>query len=358
VVAEEPAAVPPPSHSAPGSPPEPAPGQVAAPPTPAGAAPRSRNAKKGAGREVLGVRLTNIDRVFWSAEQVSKGDLVDYYLAVADRAMPYLLHRPISMVRCPEGVAGVSREFHEDQPGPCFFHKHAGRDFPGPFERVRITESGGPQTYLTLTEPGSLIALAQMGVLEIHLWGSRWPDIEQPDMVVFDLDPDPQAGWEGAVQGARLVRTLLQGLGLESFIKTTGGKGLHVVVPLAPSEDWEAVKAFAKAVAEAIVHYAPDRYTSSMSKAKRRGKTFVDYLRNGRGATAIAPYSTRAKTRPTVSVPLRWEELGRQSGPDEYTVKNLSRRLSRLKGDPWEGYFDLERSQTITPAIKSQLGLD
>jgi bifunctional non-homologous end joining protein LigD len=271
--------------------------------------------------------------------------------------MPYLLHRPISMVRCPEGVAGVSPESHEDQPGPCFFHKHAGRDFPGTFERVKIRESGGPRTYLTITEPGSLIALAQMGVLEIHLWGSRWPDIEHPDMVVFDLDPDPEVGWQGAVEGARLVRTLLQGLELESFVKTTGGKGLHVVLPLRPQADWQLVKPFAKAVAEGIVRYAPDRFTSSMSKAKRGGKTFVDYLRNSRGATSVAPYSTRAKPGATVSVPLRWEELGRQEGPADYSLENLSRRLVRLKGDPWEGYFELERSQALTDSVIGRLGL-
>ncbi len=196
-----------------------------------------------------------------------------------------------------------------------------------------------------------------MGVLEIHIWGARWPDIERPDMMVFDLDPDPSVGFSGAVEGARLVRDLLQQLGLESFVKTTGGKGLHVVVPLKPGEDWDGVKGFSKAVADAIVTFAPDRYTSSMAKAKRAGKTFVDYLRNARSATSIAPYSTRAKPRAPVSVPLRWEELGRQEAADTYTVKTLARRLGHLKGDPWEGYLELQGAQTITEAMKREVGL-
>ncbi len=308
--------------------------------------------------EVLGVRVTNPDRVFWPADQVTKMDLIDYYQGISGRIMPHILHRPMSMVRCPQGVAGVAADFHEEKGGPCFFHKHAGPDFPGPFERVEIVESKGPETYLTVTDPAGLVALAQMGVLEIHVWGSRWPDIERPDMMVFDLDPDPEAGLSGAVEGARLLRVLLANLGLESFVKTTGGKGLHVVVPIKPGEDWEGIKLFARRVAETIVAAEPHRYTATMSKAKRKGKTFVDYLRNGRTATAIAPFSTRAKPHPTVAVPLRWEELARLDRADGYTVQNLARRLAQLKGDPWEAYFELQESQEITAKMKRSLGID
>lgn len=320
-------------------------------------APESREESQPANAKVRGVRLTNPDRVFWPAEQVTKRQLVEYYEDLAEHMLPYVLHRPVSMVRCPQGVAGVAPEFHEEQGGPCFFHKHAGPEFPGPFQRVEIVESEGPGTYLTITEAGSLIALAQMGVLEIHIWGSRWPDIEHPDMIVFDLDPDPAVGWPGVVEGAHLVRTLLQELGLQSFVKTTGGKGLHVVTPIKPSDDWEGVKRFAKAVADGIVTFAPEQYTSSMSKAKRRGKTFVDYLRNSRTATFIAPYSTRAKDRATISVPLRWEDLSGDVRADSYTIKNLRRRLAALKGDPWEGFLELQHSQRITEQVKREIGL-
>jgi bifunctional non-homologous end joining protein LigD len=326
---------------------------VAAPPKPPA---RSRTGGKEPAEEVLGVKLTHPDRVFWPADGVTKRELVEYYASVADRMLPHVLHRPVSMVRCPEGVRGVTKDFHEHQgPGPCFFHKHAGPDFPGPFERVKIVESEGPQTYLTPTEAGSLVALAQMGVLEIHIWGSRWPDVERPDVMVFDLDPDEGVGWAQLVEAARLLRGVLKGLGLESFVKTTGGKGLHVVVPLQPREDWDGVKRFAKALTDGVVAYQPDKYVSTMVKAKRVGKIFVDYLRNTRTATFIAPYSTRAKEHATLSVPLRWEELGGRVRPDTYTVRNIGRRLSQLKGDPWEGYFDLR--QTITDDMKRDLGL-
>ncbi len=304
--------------------------------------------------EVLGVRLTNPGRVFWPADGLTKLDLVRYYQAVADHMLPYILHRPVAMVRCPEGVGGVEPQ---GRGGACFFHKHPGRDFPGPVERMEILESGGLGDYLALGEVAGLMAMAQMGVLEIHIWGSTWPDIKRPDLLVFDLDPDPAVGWAGLVEGAHLVRDLLQGLGLVSFVKTTGGKGLHVAVPLMPGEDWEGVKRFAKAVADAIVKAAPERYTSNVSKAKRAGKTFVDYLRNARGATAIAPFSPRARAHATVAVPLRWDELGGRARPDSYTVRNLRRRLAHLQDDPWAGYFQVQRTQTITEPMKRALGI-
>jgi bifunctional non-homologous end joining protein LigD len=301
------------------------------------------------------VTLTNPDRVFWPRTGTTKQDLADYYAWVASYMVPHVLHRPVSMVRCPHGVeAQAAAEAH---PGAdsCFFHKHAGPEFPGPFERVEIVESKGPATYLTITEPDSLIALAQMGVLEIHTWGARWPDIEHPDVVVFDLDPAEDVGWRELADAARLVRDVLDGLGLTSFVKTTGGKGLHVSAPIVPSLDWDGLKRFARGIADGIEAYAPDRYTATMSKAKREGRVFIDYLRNGRTATFIAPYSTRARARPTVAVPLRWDELGGRIRPDTHDLGTVRRRLAQLDGDPWEGYFELR--QTITPEMMGELGL-
>ena len=301
------------------------------------------------------VTLTNPDRVFWPQTGTTKQDLADYYAWVAPHMLPHVLNRPVSMVRCPHGVeAQAAAEAH---PGAdsCFFHKHAGPDFPGPFERVEIVESKGPASYLTITEPDSLIALAQMGVLEIHTWGARWPDIEHPDVIVFDLDTAEDVGWRELADAARLVRDVLDGLGLTSFVKTTGGKGLHVTAPIVPSLDWDRLKRFARGIADGIAAYEPERYTATMSKAKREGRVFIDYLRNGRTATFIAPYSTRARTRPTVAVPLRWDELGGRVRPDTHDLGTIRRRLAQLDSDPWEGYFELR--QTITPEMMGELGL-
>jgi bifunctional non-homologous end joining protein LigD len=313
----------------------------------------------GAGPAVNGVSITHPERVFWPTPGVTKSDLIQYYDGVAELMLPYVLDRPIAMVRCPSGVEGGEAEAPQRRGGPpgCFFHKHPAGDFPGPVGRVMITESGGPAPYLTITGPGSLTALAQMGVLEIHLWGSTWPDIERPDMVVFDLDPGPGVEWTDLAGGARTVRDVLKTVHLESFVKTTGGKGLHVVVPLTPGEGWKESEAFCRRVADIMVEFAPDRFTANMSKAKRAGKIFVDYVRNTRGSTAIAPFSTRAREQATVAVPLRWEELTGEVRPDTFTVQTLGDRLRRLKSDPWEGYFQVRDSQRLDPRIHEMLGL-
>jgi len=308
---------------------------------------------------VNGVTLTHPDRLFWPADGVTKRDLAGYYDTVAHWMLPYVAGRPMAMVRCPDGVTSLPAAARQgsSRAGACFFHKHPGDDFPGPFERITIQESAGPASYLAITETGSLIALAQMGVLEIHVWGSTWPDIERPDLLVFDLDPDPGVEWGALADGARLLREVLRGLGLESFVKTTGGKGLHVVAPITPSADWRAVRLFCKGTAEAVVGLAPDRYTANMSKAKRAGKIYIDYVRNNRGATSIAPFSTRAREHATVAVPLGWTELGGQTRPDAYTLRNLPRRLASLKADPWEAYFEIGRAQTLTAGMKQAVGV-
>ena len=296
-----------------------------------------------------GVTLTNPNRVYWPRDRITKRGLADYYARVAPYMLPYVLGRPVSMVRCPGGLVELPPEVREGRRrvDTCFFHKHPSDDFPGPFERVMITESGGPAPYLVITKAGSLTALAQMGTLEIHVWGSTWPDIEHPDTLVFDLDPDPALPWRELTDAARLVRDLLSGAGLASFVRTTGGKGLHVVAPVKPEHGWEQARAFCRGVAETAAGEAPDRLTANMSKTKRTGKIYIDYVRNNRGATAIAPYSTRAKERATVAVPLRWSELGGRIRPDTYTVSTLANRLRRLRGDPWDGYFETGRSQGI-----------
>jgi bifunctional non-homologous end joining protein LigD len=199
------------------------------------------------------------------------------------------------------------------------------------------------------TLPG-LISLVQMGVLELHTWGAREGHLDRPDRMIFDLDPDAGLEWKNVVEGAQLVRSLLQDIGLTSFVKTTGGKGLHVVVPLAPRHTWDEVKAFSKSVAAQLEQVLPDRFIANMSKAKRSGRIFVDYLRNASEATAVAAYSTRAKPHAPVSTPLHWDELADSDlRSDRYTVLNLRQRLKELKEDPWVEYFKLE--QRITKSM-------
>ena len=206
---------------------------------------------------------------------------------------------------------------------------------------------------LALYDLPGLISLVQMGVLEIHLWGSQADDIEKPDRLIFDLDPDPTVDWPHVVTAAKEVRLVLEDLDLVSFIKTTGGKGLHIVVPIRRRTTWDDAKAFCHAVADVLVAAAPDRYIATMSKAARKGKIFVDYLRNDRGSTAIAPYSTRARSGAPVSVPITWDELSGRIPSDHFNISNLPARLSRLKKDPWATIGNT--NQTITAAMLRKL---
>lgn len=300
---------------------------------------------------VNGVTLSHPDRVYWPAEGLTKHDLVDYYDRVASVMLPYVIGRPIAMVRCPGGLVELPADARNGsrRVDACFFYKHPLADFPGPFRRVMIDESDGPAPYLTVTGPGSLTALAQMGVLEIHIWGSIAPDIEHPDMIVLDLDPDPTVSWPALADGALLVKDTLMAAGLESFVKTTGGKGLHVVAPIKPVSDWEAVRRFCRGLAQTVADLDPDRFTANMSKAKRAGKIYLDYVRNTRGATSIAPFSTRARDGAPVATPIRWDELGR-SYPGPFTMATVPRRLKTLKGDPWDGYLRAAQTQALPAA--------
>ena len=201
------------------------------------------------------------------------------------------------------------------------------------FQRSLEASIGKTREYLCVRDVAGLVALVQMGTLEIHLWGSRATDVERPDVLIFDLDPAPDVAWKAVVRGARELRALLDGLALASFVKTSGGKGLHVVVPIEPELEWPEVKAFCRTIAEHLEREAPERYVANMSLAKRTGKIFVDYLRNGRGATAVAPYSTRATGRAPIATPVTWDEIGRVR-PDQFDLSNIERRLARGT-DPW-----------------------
>ncbi|MHB0958532.1 MAG: DNA ligase D [Pirellulaceae bacterium] len=276
--------------------------------------------------EVAGIRLSHPDKILYPEDGISKLDLAHYYEQVASWMLPHVENRLLSLVRCPAGRG------HK-----CFFQKHPGEGAPEQLRRFEVVEKKKTREHAAVDDLPGLISLVQMGVLEIHVWGSRADNIEKPDRLVFDLDPGPSVEWPRVVTAAKEVRGLLEELGLVSFLKTTGGKGLHVVVPIRRRTSWEDAKAFCRAVADFLVATAPNRYIATMSKAARSGKIFVDYLRNDRGATSIAPFSTRARPGATVSVPLSWEELSSRLTSDHFNIHNLTRRLARLKEDPWMG---------------------
>ena len=287
---------------------------------------------------VAGVAITHPQRVLYPEAGLRKLDIVRYYERIAPVMLPYIRNRPLALVRCPSGPASH-----------CFFQKHAEvGDIPG-IKTVEIEESQGVHPYVIANSVHALVGLAQMNVIELHSWGARSDRLEQPDTLILDLDPDAGLPWTRVTEAAMLMHTLLQELGLESFLKTTGGKGLHVVVPLSRRHSWDEVKNFARACADHLVHANPGRFTAEASKTKRKGKVFIDYLRNARGALAVAPYSVRARSGATVATPLRWDELNEKLHPDDFNVATTIARIER-EDDPWRGYAAVQ--QTLASASK------
>jgi bifunctional non-homologous end joining protein LigD len=272
------------------------------------------------------VVISNPDRVVFPERGTTKQQVADYYAAVMHWLLPGVECRPLSVIRCPGGITES-----------CFFQKHM---VPGlkRVSKVRLKEdSGAAGDYLYVDSPDALLELVQFGAIEFHPWGSTVSEPDRANRLVFDLDPGPGVSWKRMVAAARHVRDLLAQLELRSFLRATGGKGLHVVVPLNPGSDWSLVKPFAAAFAESMAQADPQEYVASASKKLREGRIFVDYLRNGRGATAVASYSLRARPGAPVAVPLRWDELGRLGRPDKFNIDTVPRRLARLDADPWEG---------------------
>jgi bifunctional non-homologous end joining protein LigD len=278
---------------------------------------------------VAGVRLTHPDKVLFPDTGLTKLQLARYYESVAEWMLPDLKQRPLSLVRCPDGHAGK-----------CFYQKHIGQGVPQAIEPIAVPEGKGTAQYMMVNDVAGLVATVQMGVLELHCWGSTARDLMRPDRVVFDLDPAPDVPWPTVVEGALLVRGLLQEVGLECFLKTSGGKGLHVMVPIRPEHDWDAVKDWAHRVATHLARHLPERFIATMSKAARNGKIFVDYLRNAPGSTTVAAYSLRARDGAPVSAPIAWDELDDKLKPDSFRIDNMAQRLEHLQQvDPWQGFF-------------------
>jgi bifunctional non-homologous end joining protein LigD len=300
---------------------------------------------QGVRTEFAGVKLSSPDKILFPEQGITKRDLALYYERIADWILPRIGDRPLTLVRCPEGRAKQ-----------CFYQKHVNEHFPKTVRRIQVEEEGD-EPYGLVDSVEGLLSLVQVGVLEMHIWGASRKDIEKPDYVVFDLDPDEGLAWERVVEGALHLRDRLGDLGLRSFLKTTGGKGLHVCVPLVRRAGWDEVKAFTKAVSESVVAENPQRYTSKLPKASRKGKIFIDYLRNGRGATSICAYSTRARAGAPVSTPLFWDEIesGQDVHGDHWNVKNVPERLESLSADPWEEFS--KARQSITAAMKKAVGM-
>jgi bifunctional non-homologous end joining protein LigD len=299
--------------------------------------------RRDAVAEVEGVRLTNPDRVLWPESGITKLELARYYVEIAEWILPHVAGRPLALVRAPRGHTGTT-----------FFQKHVARGMPGAIRGVTVAGDDGPQEHVWIDSVAGLVGLVQMDVLEIHAWGSRVDRIEHPDRLVLDLDPDERVPWARVVEAARAARLLVEHLGLECGVKTTGGKGLHVVVPIARRQEWPAAKAFAHGVAADLARRLPDAFTLSPTKAARRGKIYLDYLRNGRGATAIAAYSTRARPGATVSTPLAWAELEAGVTAGGFTLRTVPERLAALREDPWSAL--MASKQTVTAAMRRAVG--
>ncbi|SDH14884.1 DNA ligase D [Pelagibacterium luteolum] len=285
-----------------------------------------------AAAEKAGIKLTSPDKLLYPGQGVTKAKLAAYYAAVVDAMLPYITDHPLSLVRCPGGRAKQ-----------CFFQKHDTGGFSQGMHSIAITEKDGTSDdYFTLNGLDGLLAGVQMGVLEFHIWGSRRDDIEKPDRLVFDIDPDEGLDFADVKSAALDIRDRLADIGLKTFPMATGGKGIHVIAPLTRSAEWPEVKAFASGFAKHLAETQPDRYTATLSKKARKGKLFVDYLRNERGSTAIAPYSTRAREGAPCAVPLSWDELDDLKQANGFSLDAAAERATGP--DPWQGYGKVRQS--------------
>ncbi|MBB4052092.1 bifunctional non-homologous end joining protein LigD [Devosia subaequoris] len=288
--------------------------------------------------EKLGVRLTSPDRIVYPGQGITKSQIVAYYEDVAEAMLPHITGRPLSLVRCPQG-----------RTKQCFFQKHDTGGFPEQLRSGSVVEKDGEkQDYFYVEDLAGLVAGTQMNVLEWHVWGSHFDDIEKPDRLVFDIDPDEGLDFSAIVSAAFDIRDRLKDLGLVSFPMVSGGKGIHVIVPLRPKAEWPEAKAFCKGLAQTLADEEPQRYTASLSKAQRKGRVFIDYLRNERGSTAICPFSVRSREGAPVAVPVGWDELPKVSAANGFS---LAAAIERSKNEAWPNYFKLKQALTAEMAV-------
>jgi bifunctional non-homologous end joining protein LigD len=278
--------------------------------------------------------LSNADRVLFDRPKITKGELAEIYHGLAPWILPHVSGRPLSLIRCPDGLSGK-----------CFFQKHFHGKIPSSIQQHRRRGKGGD--FLSIDSAVGLVALVQYGTIELHAQNSRLPAVNRPDQIVMDFDPGPGVTWKATVQAAFAMKEMLECLGLRSFAKVTGGKGIHVHVPFAARYDWDAVRIFAETLARELSARNPGCYTAKLSKRMRRGKIFVDYLRNGEGNTAVVPYTVRAREGAPVALPVDWEELGALKGGHAFSIVSARRRLRERKRDPWADYFTIQQRISV-----------
>lgn len=297
----------------------------------------AEHAESGAGdedTEILGIRISHPDRVVFEGQGATKRAVAEYLAGMAPRMLDHLRDRPTSLVRCPSGAGGK-----------CFYQKHHTGSVPDEIGETQIEEKDGDlASYLVFNSAEALVAAAQIGALEFHIWGARTDKLERPDRLVIDLDPDEGLGFAPVKDAAFEVRDLMAKAGLDSWPLLTGGKGIHVVAPLERRSTWETVKAAAKGLARQLTEKAPDTYIDDASKSLRKGRIFIDWMRNERGATAICPFSPRARPGAPVATPVSWVELPGIDAADAFTLSTIAQRLSGLNADPWEAYASTRQS--------------
>lgn len=279
------------------------------------------------------VKLTHPERVVYPGSGITKAEVAGYYRAVARWMLPELVRRPLSLVRCPDGVEGE-----------CFFQKHHSEALGARVSAIPLRQKSGTEDYLYIEDLSGLLALVQMNALEFHPWGATVDAPERPDRLVFDLDPGDGVDWPQVKAAAREVRKRLHKTGLESFVRLSGGKGLHVVAPIRPGPSWEQAKDFCEAIAKALAQDQPLHYLATASKAERTGRIFIDWLRNARGSTSVCGWSLRARPDATVAMPIRWEELGKVASPGAFGLAAAKARAARLRSDPWADIAGLRQT--------------
>jgi bifunctional non-homologous end joining protein LigD len=284
-------------------------------------------------QSALEVTITHPTRVVYKSAKITKARVAEYYRAIAPWLLPELARRPLSLLRCPAGAESN-----------CFFQKHYLDSLGEGVKSISLRQKSGAEDYIYVDDVRGVLALVQMNTLEFHPWGSQVSAPELADRLVFDLDPDEGIDWKRVVAAAKDVRDRLAEAGLKSFVRTTGGKGLHVVVPITPGPSWDEVKNFCGAFAQAMAAHRPEIYVATMSKSKRTNKIFIDWLRNARGATSVTSWSLRARAGAPVAVPLRWEELGSIRASNAFDLDKALRRAKALDSDPWAEMYRLRQA--------------
>lgn len=295
----------------------------------------SKKVQNSKGIVISGIKITHPDRMMDPTKTVHKEQVARYYDLISDKILPHLVNRPLVLVRCPSG--GMKGK-------ACFFQKHYNKSFSKDIKPINVGKSSD---YITITNKQGLLSLIQFNTLEIHPWGSAQGSLDMPDRITFDLDPDPEIHWKKVIEAALIIRKELKNLKLKSFVKTSGGKGLHIVIPILPKHEWYRVTAFAGAFAHFLSELYPERFTATVRKSKRTGKIFLDYLRNVKDATSVAPYSTRAREGAPLSMPIQWKNIKTVKSANQFTVTNIKKWLIKNKKDPWLGFFQVRQQIPI-----------